>query len=257
MTLTKEKLAEDLYHAYAQNEPLIWQDADLGTLDPVNAYDVQHAFNKAKGEPVKGYKISLTSKETQDLFHSNSPLYGQIVESKLMHDGAAIYRSEMNEPILELELEFTATEDLSAEDTLEELYAKTELAPGVEVPDSRFKNWFPSLPLALVISDSAVCGRVVVGDSATKPTIDQLSAIHASVTCDGKPVTSGVSSEVLGNPLNALKWLVQRLAQEGKTLSKGTTVSTGTFCMPEKLLPGHYEATFDHQIGTVVFDVIG
>lgn len=256
MTLTKEKLAEDLYHAYAQNEPLTWQDVALDTLNPANAYDVQHAFNKAKGEPVKGYKISLTSKETQDLFHSDSPLYGQIVASKLVHNGTTIDRSEMNEPILELELEFTATDDLSPEDTLADLYAKTELAPGVEVPDSRFKNWFPSLPLALVISDSAVCGRVVVGDPVKKPSIDQLATVHASVTCDGKPVTSGVSSEVLGNPLNALKWLVQKLAQEGKKLSKGTTVSTGTFCMPEKLLPGHYEATFDHEIGTVAFDVI-
>lgn len=255
MMFTKDKLSEKLYAAYRDNQPISWKEADFKALNLVDAYDVQHAFNRAKGEPVKGYKISLTSKQTQDLFHSDSPLYGQIVASKLLKDGAIINYSEMNEPLLELELEFTVTDDLLPEDDLQDLLSKTEVAPGVEVPDSRFKDWFPSLPLELVISDSAVCGRVVVGQPADKPTIEEMADVHARVTRDGEALTSGVSSEVLGNPLNALQWLVQKLAQEGKKLTKGMTVSTGTFCLPKKLSKGHYVATFDHHLGTLSFDV--
>jgi 2-oxo-hept-3-ene-1,7-dioate hydratase len=255
MLFTKDDLSEQLYHALSKSEPLAWKDADHSELTPELAYNVQHAFNQKKGEAVKGYKISLTSKQTQDMFHSDSPLYGQIVASSLLKDNAEVELASLNEPLLELELEFTALEDLSLEDDEQVLLEKTEIAPGIEVPDSRFKDWFPTLPLELVISDSAVCGRVVVGKAAQKPSVEELADVHSSVTLNGEPLTSGVSSEVLGNPLHALKWLVQRLAQEGKTLTKGTTVSTGTFCLPKKLTKGTYVATFDHQLGSVTVHV--
>ncbi|MCO7124736.1 hypothetical protein NIE88_02965 [Sporolactobacillus shoreicorticis] len=93
------------------------------------------------------------------------------------------------------------------------------------------------MPLELVISDSAVCSRIVivVGKAAPRPSIEALSDMKSTVTLNGKSLTSGISSEVLGNPLHSLKWLVQRLAQEGKKVTKSTTVSTGTFCLPKKL----------------------
>lgn len=248
-------MSEDLFHAYAQNSPLEWEDYAYSGLTPETAYDVQHAFNQQKGESVKGYKISLTSKQTQDLFHSNSPLYGQIVAPCVLHSGAEVRLSDLNEPLIELELEFVAKEDLIADDDEDALLKKTDVAPGIEVPDSRFKNWFPKLPLELVIADSAVCGRVVVGDAAPKPSAAELADIKTAVTLNGKELMTGVSSEVLGNPLHALKWLVDRLGQEGKTVKKGTTVSTGTFCLPKQLQKGDYTATFDHGIGSVTVHV--
>jgi 2-keto-4-pentenoate hydratase len=248
-------LSGDLFQAYRQNRPLQWEDYAHSDLTPEAAYDVQHAFNRQKEESVKGYKISLTSKQTQDLFHSDSPLYGQIVASSVLHSGAEVRLSELNEPLIELELEFVAKEDLSADDDEETLLRKTDVAPGIEVPDSRFKDWFPKLPLELVIADSAVCGRVVVGHAAPKQEADELANVKTAVTLNGKELMTGVSSEVLGNPLHALKWLVGRLAEEGKTVEKGTTVSTGTFCLPKQLEKGDYTATFDHGIGSVTVHV--
>ncbi|WP_010631676.1 2-keto-4-pentenoate hydratase [Sporolactobacillus vineae] len=248
-------LSGDLYQAYTKNRPLQWEDYAHSDLTPETAYEVQHAFNEKKGEEVKGYKISLTSKQTQDLFNSDSPLYGQIVASSVLHDGAEVKLADLNEPLLELELEFVAKEDLSADDDENTLLQKTDVAPGMEVPDSRFKNWFPKLPLELVISDSAVCGRVVVGNAAPKPSADELANVKTSVTYNGTELMTGVSSEVLGNPLHALKWLVDRLAKEGKKVKKGTTVSTGTFCLPKQLQKGDYKATFDHGIGSVTLHV--
>lgn len=255
MPVTKDDLSEKLYNALSTHEPLDWEAVDRSGLTPEHAYEVQHKFNEQKSEPVKGYKISLTSKQTQDMFHSDSPLYGQIVASSVLRNGATVALSTLNEPLLELELEFTALEDLSPEDDVQTLLEKTEIAPGIEVPDSRFKNWFPALLLELVISDSAVCGRIVVGETAPKPSVEALTDVHATVTLNGQPLTSGVSSEVLGNPLHALKWLVERLDQEGKKITRGTTVSTGTFCLPEQLEKGTYVASFDHHLGNVTLHV--
>lgn len=256
MLFTKEDLGKKLYDALRQNEPLDWKQVDRSELDVSGAYQVQDHFNASKGESVQGYKISLTSKQTQDMFHSNSPLYGQLVASSVLSDGAEVRLSTLNEPLLELELEFIAREALSTSDDEQTLLDKCDIAPGIEIPDSRFKNWFPALPLELVISDSAVCGRIVVGHPvAVKPVPDTLADVHASVTLNGQPLTAGVSSEVLGNPLHALKWLVGKLHEEGKRVTAGTTVSTGTFCLPKKLVKGTYVATFDHGLGAVTLHV--
>ncbi|TGA98118.1 2-keto-4-pentenoate hydratase [Sporolactobacillus shoreae] len=250
-----EELSEKLYNAYLQNSPLNWQDYEEEVSTKKVAYDVQHAFNDKKGDAVKGYKISLTSKETQDLFDSDSPLYGEIVAPSVLKNEAEVKLEDLNEPLIELELEFIAAEDLSPEDDEETLLKKTTIAPGIEIPDSRFKDWFPKLPLNLVISDSAVCGRVVVGPTAPKLTLEKLAAVKTSVTFNGKKLMEGLSSEVLGNPLHALKWLVKKLGEEGTTVKKGTTVSTGTFCLPKRLQKGDYVATFDQGVGSVTVHV--
>ncbi|RYL94901.1 2-keto-4-pentenoate hydratase [Sporolactobacillus sp. THM7-4] len=255
MVVTVKDLSEKLFQAYQQKKPLSWEEYQNSGLTPDTSYQVQHAFNQKKGEAVKGYKISLTSEQTQNMFHSDSPLYGQIVESAILKDGASVSLDELFEPLIELELEFTAKEDLSADDDEKTLLAKTEIAPGIEVPDSRFKDWFPKLPLELVISDSAVCGKIVVGKAAPRLSVDQLSDIRTKVTLNGKELMSGISSEVLGNPIHALKWLVGKLDQEGKKVTRGTTVSTGTFCLPKSLERGTYIATFDHGIGSVTLNV--
>lgn len=251
MVETEKELAQKLYEAYAMGQPLNWERYQDVGLSQESAYKVQHAFVNRKGEEIKGYKISLTSKQTQDMFHSDSPLYGQAVASAVLHDGADVALDSLNEPLIELELEFTAKEDLSVDDDVEALIAKTSIAPGIEIPDSRFRNWFPNLPLELVISDSAVGGRIVVGHAAPELSASELAEIHTSATLNGREIMSGVSSEVLGNPIESLKWLVARLDREGKKVAKGTTVSTGTFCLPKNLEKGDYVAVFDHGIGSV------
>ncbi|MDD3225022.1 MAG: hypothetical protein PHX70_10055, partial [Clostridium sp.] len=119
-----------------------------------------------------------------------------------------------------------------------------------------FKNWFPTLPKELVVSDSAVAGRVVVGKAAAEPlSFEDLGNVKMSVTFNGSELASGCSSEVLGNPLNSVKWLVKKLDEEGKKVTKGTTVSTGTFVLPNKLQKGTYTANFDHGVGSVTLYV--
>lgn len=246
-----QDLAQKLYNAYNTKESLDWKDFKDAKLTEKDAYDVQHAFNKLKGESVRAYKISLTSKETQDMFKSNTPLYGEEVESSVLKSGTTLQLAELMEPLLEVELQFVAKEDLSVNDDDERLLKKTEPAPGFEVPDSRFKDWFPKLPKELVVSDSAVAGRVVVGKTSKPLTLKDLEQVKVTVMFNGKELTSGYSSEVLGNPLNSVKWLVQKLDKEGRKVTKGTVVSTGTFVLPKRLQKGMYSADFDHGAGRV------
>ncbi|MDD3225232.1 MAG: hypothetical protein PHX70_11130, partial [Clostridium sp.] len=125
-----ENLAQKLYNAYKTRESLNLEDFKDANLTEEDAYSVQHAFNALKNEPVKAYKISLTSKQTQDMFNSNTPLYGEEVESSVLKTEDKLSLDELMEPLLEVELQFVAKEDLSVEDDNEALLKKTSLAPG-------------------------------------------------------------------------------------------------------------------------------
>ncbi|KAI3473625.1 hypothetical protein Pfo_031453 [Paulownia fortunei] len=127
------------------------------------AYQVQDAVLKQKGEPVAGYKVSLTSPETQAMFDSDSRFIGGQLANKFLPSNTKFHLSDYNEPLVEVEMLFTAKEDLTPDMTPEELLQHTTVAPALELPDARFGNWFPKLDKYLVLSDTAVGAAVVYG----------------------------------------------------------------------------------------------
>ena len=57
------------------------------------------------------------------------------------------------------------------------LLKKTQVAPGIEVPDSRFDDWFPKISLGQVVADSAVAGRIVTGLPLDNVSYEQLEKL--------------------------------------------------------------------------------
>ncbi|GAB3057417.1 2-keto-4-pentenoate hydratase [Salinicoccus sesuvii] len=244
-------VAEQLYTAYSTNEPLA-----LGALDIASAkeaYSIQNAvidLKKENSEVLMGYKISLTSLETQNLFNSESPLYGRMTDRTVKKE---IHLTDYNQPLLEMELIFLIDEDINAEDTEVEIMKKCRVAPGAEVPDARYKDWFPNTTLNEIIADGAVNGAVIYG-SAAHHDYDGINGIKGTLLHNGNVVKEGHSTEVLGHPAKAVKWLAGALAEEGKVLKSGLFVSSGTFNLPVVLELGTYEIVYEN-VGTVVFEV--
>lgn len=252
----QEEFAQALFKAYDTNTPLKESDWQGVVTDDDTAYAVQDEVVKLKGQPTAGYKVSLTSKETQDMFDADSPLYGQQVAEKFLQSPADVALSTLNEPLLEVELAFRAKEDLLPTDSLEDLFHKVTVAGDLELPDARFVDWFPDLGKYNVMSDCAVGGLVVYGEERDADqafaSVDDAANVHAVLYKDGEKLKEGTSSEVLGNPFKSLQWLVQKLADQGKTFAKGQMVSSGTFVLPPKLTAGKWEVKFDQGFGNVV-----
>ncbi|GAF40484.1 Hydratase decarboxylase [Agrilactobacillus composti DSM 18527 = JCM 14202] len=257
LSAVEAKLANTLFEAWQTQKPLDLNEYKDVLKDDDSAYRVQRRLTELKQEPVGGYKVSLTSTQTQKMFDATEPLYGAQVQSHFLTSPAKVPLTKVMEPLAEVELVFKAKVDLSPEDSLTDLWHKTTVAPGVEVPDARFKDWFPALPKLLVMADAAVGGYVVYGQEvdATNFTVDQLAQVTTELFHDGKKLKDGQASEVLGNPLNSLKWLVEKLHSQGLRLTAGQRVSTGTFLLPEKLTAGKWEAKFSHNLGNVNLDV--
>lgn len=258
LTGNQQAFANALTTAFNTRLPLNEDEWTDYAPDENAAYNVQEAFTRLKKGEVGGYKVSLTSKETQDMFDSDEPLYGAEMRDRFLKAPANVNLKDLMEPLVEVEMCFRAKEDLTPNDTLEDLMNKTTVAPALEVPDSRFKDWFPSLSKYMVMSDGAVSGLVVYGDEFDTNkfgTVDALENVSATLYHDGENLKSGKSSEVLGNPLKSLQWLVNKLDSQGKRLLKDQRVSSGTFVLPPSLTKGEWHATFDNGLGTVNLNV--
>ncbi|MBG9982796.1 hydratase [Aerococcaceae bacterium DSM 111020] len=237
--------AKQLYEAYQNNEPL--QKGVFEFESTKEAYQVQDdvlAMKEESGEQHQGYKISLTSQETQDLFNSDSPLFGQMTDQTVQEGAGTLSLSDYNEPLLELELVFLVEETVHADDSDEEVMQKCRVAPGFEVPDGRYEDWFPNTTFHEVIADGAVNGAVVVGTPA-KYTYEDLDDIEAVLYLNDQEVKRGSSTEVLGHPVNAVKWLASALEERGEKLVSGRFVSSGTFVLPERLQVGEYKVVYE------------
>lgn len=258
-TTTETAFAQQLFNAAQTQHALTMADFTDAVADEAAAYRVQEQLTALKQQPVGGYKVSLTSAETQKMFAAHSPLYGAQVTTHFLAAPATVRLGQLMAPLVEVELVFKAKEDLAATDTLTDLWHKTTVAPGLELPDSRFADWFPSLPKNLVVADAAVGGLVVYGEELDTDqrfdSADAVATVNCRLTHDGEELKTGTASEVLGNPLKSLHWLVGKLAEQGKTLTAGQRVSSGTFVLPPHLTAGHWEASFDQQLGQVKLDV--
>lgn len=254
----QRELVEALCEAYRRNfYGLENQPLDMGAWEGVVndddvAYAVQDAVMARKG-PVAGYKVSLTSEQTQKMFNSNSPLYGAQVAERFVPTPCTLDLRHLNEPLVEVEFCFTAKCDLSGDMSREELLRSCTVAGDMEVPDSRFKSWFPTLSKYLVMSDCAVGGYVLYGTpvDGAELTVDGMAHVHAKAFHDGSFVKEGDSSEVLGNPLNSLKWLVGKLESQGKRLARGMHVSVGTVFVPPAFTAGEWRVEFSGPFETL------
>lgn len=255
----QEALAEALYQAYRHNfygqpnEPLAMSDWEGVVTDDDTAYAVQDAVMAKKMGSAAGYKVSLTSGETQKMFDSDSPLYGAQVAERFVPTPCTLDLRHLNEPLVEVEFCFMAKKDLSADMSLDELLHNCTVAGDMEVPDARFKAWFPTLSKYLVMSDCAVGGYVLYGTpvDGAELTVDGMAKVHAKAYHDGEFVKEGDSSEVLGNPVNSLKWLVGKLESQGKRFKKGMHASVGTVFVPPAFTAGEWRVEFSGPFGTL------
>ncbi|WP_096435052.1 2-keto-4-pentenoate hydratase [Alteribacter populi] len=243
-----DKIPEQLFHAEETRQPMNFI-SHVQTFDESTAYHLQNKFidkkSKAKSEQVKGYKISMTSPETQALANTHEPAYGTLLTSNVLEEPVSLSLNELFEPLLEPEVIFTLKDDLPPHASLDEIREKSEVKAGLEVPDSRFHNWFPNFGLIDLISDNAFTGKVITSKEKQDATsISQLEQIRMDLFYNDRKIAVGHSSQVMGNPLVSVQWLVKKLAIQGKTLKKGMIISSGTFISPIPLEKGNYTVSF-------------
>jgi 2-keto-4-pentenoate hydratase len=228
-------IADRLFEAYRDGRtvPLVTEVAEL---DEDAAYRVAKTIIQRKvadlGEQEAGYKISMTSAGMQRLVGAWEPIYGALTDANIGDSPAQLWLDRMNQPLVEAELVFRLLADVSPDPSHDELVNKTVVHAGIEIPDSRYVDWFPRLELVDMMCDCASARMVVLGSGRCSAAIDAFEAIAMTLTRDGATVGQGTAAAVLGNPLEALRWLAGKLHRLGLPLRRGMLVSSGPFIAP-------------------------
>jgi 2-keto-4-pentenoate hydratase len=133
----------------------------------------------------------------------------------------------------------------------EVLAAVAALHPAIEVPDSRFED-FTLVGAAQLIADNACADYFVLGPAAPAGwrAID-LSAHRVTGRVNDAPPAQGIGASVLGDPRDALAWLVNELSQLNVTLAAGQVVTTGTCLVPLTVESGDHVVADFGAIGPV------
>ncbi|GAA2592873.1 hypothetical protein GCM10010399_24390 [Dactylosporangium fulvum] len=118
---------------------------------------------------VPSYKVSLVTRTIQELYGTDEPALGVVPPQHVVDSGSTLALDDLFRPVIEPELVFVATRPLSAAAGVEEILDACLVAPGFEVPDSRYAGWYP-LPdgtVADLVADGAFAeqGRIVQAGS--------------------------------------------------------------------------------------------
>jgi 2-keto-4-pentenoate hydratase len=240
---TLDRLAESLVLAEARRQPIEPLTATVANLSVADAYAIQSRIIRRRtdgGDRIVGRKVGLTSQAMQDQLGVAEPDFGVLLESMVVTSGARLATDMLIAPRVEAEFAVRMRRDLSGPSVslAESRAAVAEVMLALEIIDSRIIDW--RIRLADTIADNASSARVVLGPpvSATPELLLRLPHAQLHYAERGVVVDGGPGSAVLGDPLEALVWLVRRLGAIGESLKEGDVVMTGAVHASRPIVAG-------------------
>jgi 2-keto-4-pentenoate hydratase len=224
-----------LWNAFRNRSALDSLPADCRPACRADGYRVQQALLECSGERGWGWKIAATSTAGQQHIGVDGPLAGRLFASHVHPPGSAVSLSGNRMRVAEVEFAFrigrSLAPDAAARSRDEILSAVEALLPSIEIPDSRFAP-FERAGAPQLIADNACAWRFVAGEPAPDAWRGlDLSTWTVEARVGSRYTRQGIGSNVLGDPRDALVWLVNELSAHGITLEAGQVVTTGT-CLP-------------------------
>jgi 2-keto-4-pentenoate hydratase len=236
--------------------PLTETTPDLTVEDAYRVQLLNVERRRAAGERVRGHKVGLTSRVMQEQLGVDEPDYGHLFDSMFVYEGADIAVSELCAPRVEVEVAFVLGKELRGPGcTVADVLMATEyVLPSLEIIDSRIADWRITLPDT--IADNASSARIVLGANPTRLEDVDVRALGAVLSLNGEVVATGASAAVLGNPVTAVAWLANKVADFDVRLEPGHVVLPGSCTKAVPVAAGDaVRAEFD-QLGHVAVNFV-
>ena len=227
------QLLESLVENYLKKTPF----PTTINLNYSQAQKVQEQFTKEISKSlgqIVGYKAALTNPKAQEIFNVSQPLRGVLLEKMLWENGSVISPKFGSRPIGEgdLIMRVGSTEINNAKTPRETLKYLDAVIPFIELGDlvysQEIKLDAPALLAINVGARAGILGKPIpVAD--TDEWENRLKNLQIKILDEnGKVLTSGNGSNLLGNPLNVVLWIKNSLQAERKELKKGDLLSLGS-----------------------------
>ena len=248
-----KSVVETIYDAQTGACDIPMLTETFGTFDIPKAYEYQAELIKRyldEGRKIVGYKMGLTSREKMEQMGVLSPVHGVLFEDMQILDGKIDF-ARLIHPKVEPEIAVRFKNDVPLDaDKDEIIHSIGEIAPAIDVIDSRFKDF--KFTMADVVADNCSSAQFVTGEWISfKPDEIAMDQIQAKLFVNDKAAGTGVSSAVLGNPLTAIDMLHKSLAEEGIMLKAGQIVLSGAITAATQISAGDKVINKTDLIGNV------
>ena len=242
--MKNQQAARFLHEAHRARQPYQPLPEEVSPKSIGEAYAMQDAFNElliAEQGPVAGYKVALTTPVMQKMVGFDHPCAGAVLANRIHQSPANVKGENFGHLGAECEIAVLLKSDLPASgapyDRASAAQAVGALMPSFELVDDRGAD-YSNLFFLGVVADLVWNAGVVLGPQITDWQGLELVAAKGTMTINGQPAGEGKGGDVLGHPLEALAWLANTLAEQGKTMAAGMIVMTGSIVSTKFLNPG-------------------
>jgi 2-keto-4-pentenoate hydratase len=237
--------------------PLTALAPDIAPEDEAEGYAVQRALHDLllphQGALV-GYKIGCTSKVMQDYLGIPHPCAGGVFERGVHETGARLASDGYVRVGVECEIAMRLARDLAPSEepfTAEWVMEAVDAChPAIEIVDDRYAEW-ATLGAPTLIADDFFAAGCVLGAPVARSHLPNLREVRGRALVGGIEAGRGTGADVLGHPGEALAWLANRLAIEGRGLYAGQLVLTGSLVKTVWLKAGDQVVMELQGLGTV------
>ena len=123
----------------------------------------------------------------------------------------------------------------------------------VELVDSRLKDW--KMTTGEAIADNALHAGFFLGPAMRSVEGFDLTREGVIMSRNGSLLASACGVEALGDPLNVVVWLANKLSEFGRAIEPGQIILTGSLTRYFHVEPGDVVHVDFSNLGSVHFDV--
>ena len=252
--------AQIIATARRNRAPLVALPPELAPATEAEGYRVQRAVHDILLPQVgslAGYKIGCTSAVMQQYLDIPHPCGGGVFARGVHEAGATLHFGDYVRVGVECEIAVRLARNLApteapftAEWVMEAIEA---YYPAIEIVDDRYVEW-ETMGAPTLIADDFFAAGCVLGKAVSRTRAPDLLKVTGRAYINGEVAGRGSGADVLGHPHNALAWLANHLAEEGKGLHAGQIVLTGSLVKTVWLQAGDRVKMELDGLGTVAVD---
>ena len=255
---TKRHWFKALLKAKKEQKAIGSPSAAFGTISLEDAYDVQDMQVKhmlENGEKIIGWKVGATSRAVMEQLEIQEPFLGCMTTQSEFSSLREIKASRFCKLAVEGEIALAMGKTLKGTGVTKTdvIQATAGIMGALEFVDCRITDW--QVTTAEAIADNALHAGIVLGPTM-KP-ISGFDLIHEVIAMrrNGQLLASACGVEALGDPLNVMVWLANKLGALGKELRAGAVVSTGSLTEYFFVEPGDvFDVSFSN-LGQIHFTI--
>jgi len=221
--------ARTLWEAWSAGRTLDRLPEAQRPSDLAEGYAIQAALDDLVGERI-GWKIAATGAGGRAALGVEQPLAGPLFARFAVPSGGEVDFAPIRMRTIEAEFGFAIGRDLPAGeapyDRATVLDALGAFVTAIEIPNTRYDD-HRAVGGPHLVADAACAGLYVLGPQVADYDPEALPAHRVVLSTPANDPAEGTGAKVLGDPVEAVRWLADELALQGRALAAGDTVITG------------------------------